>query len=494
MSAGGSVREPGRRSGRHLSGAPAARTTAAPRSRGRWPGTAGPPDRPPPPTCLPTPGRLPAGRRQRAADRVRARRSTRCWQPRASSPRVVSAVAALDGGVYALLTPADRRPPRVAGDGWGRLRDRGRRARAPRVEDSGACTCSADRAVAVTGRHAGEGYGLRVVDPRPVRCGRRSCSAWGARPTWSWAARRCCLDRRLALPLPDRRQSDARQRRGTARGGRRAGQVPADRDLADDVARRLAPTRSGRQLAGLLPWPAGGVTLLLDVSPDRGRRRTGPRPCRGTTPPSNRAGRFAGHRPRRRARIPSRSPEPPTGTVLLLVAVRERLVAAASRRRRRRPAPRPTRGPHRRLRPGGPAGAGGRSCRHRSGSRALDLTTGERSGRSVSTATAELNVRALYPTRTAGRRSIGECDTPREDTQFLVFLGPVRIDPGVASGFGWSGVFIRNCRMSCNAVPKGRPGADPPFGYSTWVIRRRHRPDDRLHSVAASWRSVAADR
>jgi hypothetical protein len=57
------------------------------------------------------------------------------------------------------------------------------------------------------------------------------------------------------------------------------------------------------------------------------------------------------------------------------------------------------------------------------GTLALDLTTGELRGPLAIDCTPKLDVRALYPAPD-GALMIGECDTPREDTQMLWFLGP----------------------------------------------------------------------
>jgi hypothetical protein len=51
------------------------------------------------------------------------------------------------------------------------------------------------------------------------------------------------------------------------------------------------------------------------------------------------------------------------------------------------------------------------------------LTEGHRLGARPVGCTPKLDVRTLHPAA-QGALMIGECDTPREDTQMLWFLGP----------------------------------------------------------------------
>jgi hypothetical protein len=57
------------------------------------------------------------------------------------------------------------------------------------------------------------------------------------------------------------------------------------------------------------------------------------------------------------------------------------------------------------------------------GVRAIDLVTGDVRGPVLFGCAPRLDVRALVP-GTGGALVIGECDTPREDTQLLWILGP----------------------------------------------------------------------
>jgi hypothetical protein len=57
------------------------------------------------------------------------------------------------------------------------------------------------------------------------------------------------------------------------------------------------------------------------------------------------------------------------------------------------------------------------------GARSVDLTTGEPLPPIGFECYRRLDVRDLFPAG-AGALAIGECDSPRADTQFLWFLGP----------------------------------------------------------------------
>ncbi len=57
------------------------------------------------------------------------------------------------------------------------------------------------------------------------------------------------------------------------------------------------------------------------------------------------------------------------------------------------------------------------------GAQAVDLTTGEVGPPIPAGCAPRLDVRNLYP-GPVGALMIGECDTPREDTQLLWFLSP----------------------------------------------------------------------
>jgi hypothetical protein len=57
------------------------------------------------------------------------------------------------------------------------------------------------------------------------------------------------------------------------------------------------------------------------------------------------------------------------------------------------------------------------------GAQAIDLTSGDERPPLAVGCEPRLDVRNLYPAP-GGALMIGECDTPREDTQMLWFLGP----------------------------------------------------------------------
>ena len=196
----------------------------------------------------------------------------------------------------------------------------------------------------------------------------------------------------------------------------------ADRDLADDVA-AASQYPVGRQLAGLVARPAGGATLVFDASPTEVAEQriptlltydAGLRPVGG---PVRATGLAEG------AETQSVSGGV-DGTVFLLVAVDDGAWVLG-------------------VPDGGGAGPLLAQLEDRiysyalvvepaqvwavipapTGAAAVDLTTGELRGPVVLGCEPRLDVRNLYPAP-GGALMIGECDTPREDTQMLWFLGP----------------------------------------------------------------------
>ena len=199
------------------------------------------------------------------------------------------------------------------------------------------------------------------------------------------------------------------------------GRVLAERDLADDVAAELhlPRRRPGRRAP---PAPGGGATLVFDASPTevpedriptllrydaelqpvRGLD-AGDRPVRGCGDP-------VGGRDRRRARCSCWPPVEDGSWLLavpdgggagpLLAQLDDRVYGYALTVE---PAqvwavlPSPV------------------------GVRAVDLTTGEALGPLGFECYRRLDVRALYPAED-GAIAIGECDSPRADTQLLWFL------------------------------------------------------------------------
>ncbi len=331
--------------------------------------------------------------------------------------RVMSAVAAPDGGAFALVTPEDGTLP----SSLVTLRGEAIAGVVPleRVVDVWGLHVLDGGSVAVTGRLGDGSYGLLVVDP-----------ATGA------------AQRTLLLPAPD----DVRSSTGrsalsasglyvflsvaTAAGVREAliavdagtGRILAERDLREDVAAASA-SPVGDQLAGLVPRAAGGVTLVFDASPTEVPENRIPTLLRydAELGPSGRAARATGLSEGAETQSVTGTAD---GTVFLLVAVRDGswllavpddggagpLLAQLEDR---------VYGYALAVEPGqawavlpSPVGA-----------RSVDLTTGEPLPPIGFECYRRLDVRDLFPAG-AGALAIGECDSPRADTQFLWFLGP----------------------------------------------------------------------
>jgi hypothetical protein len=198
------------------------------------------------------------------------------------------------------------------------------------------------------------------------------------------------------------------------------GRVLAERDLAEDVA-ASSTYPVGDQVAGLLPRPAGGVTLVFDASPTEVPEDRIPTLLRYDADlrpvgPSTRAtGLSEGAETQSVAATAD-------GTVFLLAAVEDGswLLAVPD---------------------GGGAGPLLAQLADRVygyaltvepaqvwavlpspvGVRAVDLTTGEAFGPVGFECYRRLDVRDLYPAED-GAIAIGECDSPRADTQLLWFL------------------------------------------------------------------------
>ncbi len=334
--------------------------------------------------------------------------------------RVVSAVGTPDGGAYALLSPADRdldqvlvtvRPDAVlAGT-----------VPLPRIEDVWGMHLLDDGSVLVAGQLAREGYGVRVVDPAtgavrttvvaPAGDDVRSATGRSALPAGSG---------RLYLFLALETADGARERLvavDVATGG-----VLADRDLADDVA-AVSAYPVGRQVAGLLPRPSGGVTLVFDASPTEVAEARIPALLRYESDlrPAGPAVRTTGLAEGAETRSVAGAPH---GTVFLVVAVRDGswLLGVPD---------------------GGGAGPLLAQLEDRiygyalvvepaqrwavlpaaTGALPVDLGTGDTGSVVPVDCGPRLDVRTLQPAA-GGALMIGECDTPREDTQFLWFLAP----------------------------------------------------------------------
>jgi hypothetical protein len=343
--------------------------------------------------------------------------------------RVRSAVAAPDGGAFVLLSPVDPDLPQelvtVGSTAGGGFSITGA-VPMPRVEDVWDMHLLGNGSVAVAGHvHARDqdGYGFQVVDPatgdvRPVVVvpherntvssdGRSALSPSG--PTLylfvTTEAPGGIRDRLVAVDVA-------------------SGRVLADRDLADDVA-DASRYPVGRQLAGLVPRPDGGATLVFDASP--------------TDSAEDRIPTLLTYDARLNpvgdpVRVTDLSEGAETqavaagsdGTVFLLVALTEGAWILA-------------------VPDGGGAGPVLVALEDHiydyamvvepaqvwallpasEGARAVDLTTGGIRGPLRLGCFPRLDVRGIHPAWSgAGALLIGECDSPREDTQMLWIVGP----------------------------------------------------------------------
>jgi hypothetical protein len=200
------------------------------------------------------------------------------------------------------------------------------------------------------------------------------------------------------------------------------GRVLADRDLADDVA-AASEYPVDRQLAGLVARPGGGATLAFDASPTEVAEQRIPTLLSydGELEPVGGPVRVTGLAEGAEIQSVAGAAD---GTVFLDVAVDDGTWILAV----------PDLGGagpvlaqlHDRIYGYAlvvePAQVWG-VLPAAAGATAVDLTTGDVRGPLVVGCGPKLDVRDLYPAD-GGALVIGECDTPREDTQMLWFLGP----------------------------------------------------------------------
>ncbi|MGY1804386.1 hypothetical protein ACI78T_14000 [Blastococcus sp. SYSU D00922] len=332
--------------------------------------------------------------------------------------RVVAAVAAPDGGAFALLSPVDRTLPQtlvsLRGDAVAGT------VPLPRVDDVWGMHLLDDGTVVVTGRLPGEGYGLRVVDPVTGAVRTTVVLSAGDDVRSSTGGSALGTQSRLFLLLSV--TTDGGVREALLAVDVATGRVLAERDLDEDVA-AVSAHPVGDQLAGLLPRPAGGVTVVFDASPTEVPEDRIPTLARydADLQPAGRAARATDLSEGAETQSVAGAAD---GTVFLLAAVDEGswLLAVPD---------------------GGGAGPLLAQLDDRVygyalvvepaqvwaglpspvGVRPVDLTTGEALRPVGFGCFRKLDVRALYPAAT-GALAIGECDSPREDTQMLWFLEP----------------------------------------------------------------------
>jgi hypothetical protein len=333
--------------------------------------------------------------------------------------RLVAAVAAPDGGAFVLLSPADQDLPQslvTVTPGF----SLGGSITLPRVHDVWGMHLLADGTVAVTGRLT-DGYGMEVADPGSGAV-RTTVLAPLVQGTDAESGRSAISPDGATLYLSSSVEGEGVVREQLFAVETAGGQVLAERDLADDVA---AASRYpiGRQLGGLVARPGGGATLVFDASPtdvaeDRIPTLLG---YDAQLQPVGRPVRATGLAEGAETKSVAGAAD---GTVFLLVAVRDGAWILG-------------------IPDGGGAGPLLAQLEDRiygyalvvepaqvwsvlpapAGAVAVDLTTGELRGPLVVDCAPRLDVRNLYPAQ-GGALMIGECDTPREDTQMLWFLGP----------------------------------------------------------------------
>ncbi|MCW2699320.1 MAG: hypothetical protein JWQ45_855 [Blastococcus sp.] len=187
--------------------------------------------------------------------------------------QVEQAVAGPGGTVHVTLAPVgSSRAPRLAtvrpsGTGFavrGSVELTG-------VDDVWGLHLLADGAVVVTGtlrtaegRRAG--YGLAVVDPSSGRVRTTVVEPYAGKTLFAFGRSALAPDgRTLYLFLSTLSGGGARERLIALDAA--TGTVLADRDLAADVA-AVSESPAGHELAGLVPLPDGGVTLVVDATPD----------------------------------------------------------------------------------------------------------------------------------------------------------------------------------------------------------------------------------
>ncbi|UOY01924.1 hypothetical protein [Blastococcus sp. PRF04-17] len=336
--------------------------------------------------------------------------------------RADAAVATPDGGAVVLLTPRDPDlPHQVVSVAPGSLAVLAS-VPLPRMHDVWDVHLADDGAVVVSGQLRtpdGGASGFSVVDPAtgavssrvvvPLRRGTvsatgRSALAGGALYLFSTVERDDGVDERLvAVDV-------------------RTGVVVEDRDVTDDVA-AVSQAPVGRQLAGLVARPDGGVTVAFDASPTEVLTDRIPTLLRfdASLRPDGKGVRATDLAEGAETQAVAATPD---GTVFLLVEVDEGGWILA-------------------IPEGGGAGPLLAQIEDRiftyalvvepaqvwalipaaEGVRAVDLTTGEVRGSILLGCSPRLDVRALLPAP-GGALLIGECDTPREDTQLLWFVGP----------------------------------------------------------------------
>jgi hypothetical protein len=341
--------------------------------------------------------------------------------------RAVSAVATPDGGAVVVLSPRERDLRNqvvtvgpAADGGLGITQS----VPMPRMPDVWGTHLLPDGTVAVTGlvrAKQGGGPGIQVVDPATGAL-RSTVLLPLEEGTVSATGRSAMLAGRstLFLVVTVDEGDVVRERLLAVDVG--TGQMTADRDLIDDVA-AASQFPMGRQLSGLVARPGGGVTVVFDASPTEVAEDRIPTllPFDADLEPDGDPVRATSLAEGAETQAVSASPD---GTVFLLVEVDEGAWILA-------------------VPDGGGAGPLLAQLDDRiytyamvvepaqvwallpaaEGVRAIDLVSGDVAGPVRFDCAPRLDVRAIAP-GTGGALIIGECDTPREDTQLLWIVGP----------------------------------------------------------------------
>jgi hypothetical protein len=338
------------------------------------------------------------------------------------------AVAAPDGAVFVALTPVnDRRPPSL---GTVERTDKGyavtKSVPMTGVDDLWGMHLLADGTVAVTGSlrtpdgHRA-GFGAAVVDPAKGTL--RTTVVEPITGKLRFAFGRSALNpdgRTLYMFVSTDGLAGWRERLVTV--DLTTATVSDERDLAADVA-EASDSPAGSEVAGLVPLPHGGVTLVLDASPDATRQERIPT-LLTYTPWLDRVGDPV------RATSLAEAAETQAvaggidGTTFLVVQVRDGAWVLA-------------------VPPGGGAGPvlaqlDGNSYDYalavepaqvwglvpaREGARPVDLATGEVRP-AVDVGCPGRDVRGIFPgPKGVGALVIGQCNAPRTRTQMLWILG-----------------------------------------------------------------------
>jgi hypothetical protein len=187
--------------------------------------------------------------------------------------RVEHAVAAPDGAVHVTLTPVGVTGPprlgtvRMTGDGFqvtGSVELTG-------VDDVWGLHLLTDGALVVTGSLRSDdgrraGYGLARVDPATGSVRTTVVEPYAGKTRFAFGRSVLDADGRTLYQFLSTLTGAGHRERLVAVDPA-DGVIEADRVLADDVA-AVSRAPAGHELAGMVPLPGGGVTLVLDATPD----------------------------------------------------------------------------------------------------------------------------------------------------------------------------------------------------------------------------------